>query len=193
MTKLTTTMLLAFLMALLPSVAFAASVTYSTSPTQTVTAGSFTATYHAQGSTTVNANPVTTGGFGSLSVSCPTTCTTSGSTSFTVTISQTVPAPGGSTTVTASLSGTFVMNNGTVSISWNSPVAIHAAGTTVIYTPLAGGGACTAPSCSFPLTVGVTYFQGTVFVPEPSAELLLGLGSLGLVGLATLSRKMISA
>lgn len=205
MTKMKMTLVLA-LFVLLSSFAFAATVKYQTcygataSPcasTGTVSGGTlFTATYAASGLVTV-LDPIAVNGvnrnFGTVKVKCNGSCTGgSASTSFDVTISQSLPGVGHQK-VTATLSGFFVLTNGIVSIVWNGPVAIHAGGFTTIYSPIGGGGFCTGGSCSFALKVDISQVTGTVLLPEPSAELLLGLGSLGLVGLATLSRKMISA
>lgn len=204
MTKLKLTLLLALFVALSSS-AFAASVTYqtcfgptaspcATSGTVTSSPPLFSATYHAQAATTVT--PPTTSGFGTLTITCPGACNGGPATaSFVVTIVQSMP-PSGTHKVTASLSGTFIMKNGSVAVVFNGPVAIHAGGVTTIYAPLPGGGSCSVSSpphsCTFNLRVLITQVPGTVFLPEPSAELLLGLGGLGLMGLATLSRKMIS-
>jgi hypothetical protein len=84
------------------------------------------------------------------------------------------------------------MTNGTVSIAWNGPVAITAGGYTTFYTPISTGGVCLGGSCTFALKVNINQVLGIAFVPEPRAELLLGLGSLVFMGLATFSRKMIS-
>jgi len=50
----------------------------------------------------------------------------------------------------------------------------------------------TSATFSFGTTPGATVKGYIPFVPEPSAALLLGLGTLGLMGLATASRKLIS-
>ncbi len=187
MTKLKVTLLIASFVGL-ASFAFAAPVTYKTTSV-TTSAGLFTAVYKGVSSATVNP-PAFAAAFGTLKVTCPAPCTGSATTNFTITITQSAPGSGSGNSK-ATLTGTFSMKNGTVSIAFTGPVVIHAGGVTTIYTPLSNGGLCTAP-CNFSLKVQITQFPGTVFVPEPSAELLLGLGSLGLMGLATLSRKMIS-
>lgn len=191
MTKLKMTLLLAFFVAL-SSLAFAGTVTYSTSPSVNVSVpGLFTA--HYQGVTNATAStPLSSGNnFGTLTVTCPSSCLGSGSTKFTIVITQTIPAgPPGTTQV--HVQGTFIMTNGTVSVVF-SPVAIHAGGNTFVYTPSIqpGQGFCSSP-CTLNLVVTVAELSGIHFLPEPSAELLLGLGSLGLIGLAMISRKMIS-
>ena len=203
MTKMKITLVLALLVLLSCSVALASPVKYSTcygttaSPcaaSGTFSAGTLTATYTHTG--TVNVADVAHSfnrAFGTLAIKCSGACPgTVPPTSFSVTISQTLPAPGGSATVTATLSGTFVINSGTLAVSWNGPVAIHAGGFTTIYNPLDTGKTCHAP-CNIALKVDISQVAGTVFVPEPSAELLLGLGSLGFMVLVTVSRKMISA
>lgn len=186
MTKLKMTLLLALFVAL-SSFAFAVPVTYSTNSV-TVSAGLFTAKY--TGVTNVTATPPVIANFGTLKITCPSPCTGSATTNFTITITQSNPGSG-SGNVKATISGTFTLSHGTVSVAFGNPVFIHAGAVTTMYTPLSNGGPCTAP-CTFHLQVLITQVPGTVFLPEPSAALLLGLGGFGLMGLATLSRKMIS-
>jgi hypothetical protein len=203
MTKMKITLVLVLLVLLSCSVALASPVKYSTcygttaSPcaaSGTFSVGTLTAKYTDSPTVTVP-DPIALHGlnrnFGSLAIKCSPSCPSTATASFSVTISQILPGTG-SAKVTATLSGTFVITNGTVSVEWSGPVAIHAGGFTTIYNPLDTGKTCHAP-CTIALKVDITQVAGTVFLPEPSAELLLGLGSLSLMVLATLSRKMISA
>lgn len=57
---------------------------------------------------------------------------------------------------------------------------------------ITAGTTITSATFSFGTTPGMNVSGTPSTVPEPSAELLLGLGTLGLMGLATASRKLIS-
>ena len=204
MPKMKITLVLALLVLLCSSVAFASQVKYSTCfgttatpclATGTVSAGTLTAKYSHTTTVTVN-DPIALNGlnrnFGTLIITCSGSCPSTATVSFSVTISQTMPGTGHAT-VTATLTGTFVISNNTVAVTWSGPVVIHAGGFTTFYNPIDAGKTCTTLPCNLPLKVDISQLPGTVFLPEPSAELLLGLGSLSLMVLATLSRKMISA
>jgi len=77
---------------------------------------------------------------------------------------------------------------GSLVLNWSGPVTISAGGFNTTYNPVTGGVVCSSGTCNVLLKVDIIQT-----VPEPAAELLLGLGTLGLMGLATVSGKMISA
>jgi hypothetical protein len=135
------------------------------------------------GTTVTNFSGSSNLSFGSFGVGkCPmASCT--GSETFTLTIAQTSPVPG-----TATLSGTI---SGTVLKGGNNNLVLSFTSATVTI-------GSTMYSIMFPhsLNFGTTTLNGKIgpgaSVPEPSAELLLGMGALGLMGLVTVSRKRIS-
>lgn len=180
----------AAMLLLLPSIAFATAVTYSTSGSVSV---SFV-TYKGLTNKHIPAPkiPDATAPFGTLKIKCKSSsCPATGAT-LTVTIHQTLPSPGGTGTVTATLSGVFSKKaGGTLMVTWTSPpVTINSGGVATTYTPLPASITCSSGTCSLKLLVSIT--QKKLVTPEPTAQLLLGLGMLGLMGLATVSRKMIS-
>jgi hypothetical protein len=185
--------LLAAVAFLIPQLAVAATVTYSTtgvfSSSGTSASSTMPLTFTGAPITTVT-TPALGSLIGTLAIgsfpSCPTIVCTSSDT-LTITISQTVPSVG-TGTVTASVSGvvTFHQTHGTVSWSF-VPVTNGIANIGgVIY--VANPGSTTTSTG----TITADIF-GPIFVPEPNAMLLLGLGTLGLMGLAMVSRKMIQA
>ena len=178
---------------LLPSLAFAATVKYST--TGTVSGASFI-TYSVVNNVTVPNPPAPPAfvqkAFGTLTIKCKTTCNSMVGASLTITIHQTLPGAGSGTLTTASLVGVFTSSGGTIGVDWNGPVTI----TTVVngktynttYDPVDLFNVCHSGTCVAHLKVDISQS-----VPEPNAALLLRLGMLGLMGLVTVSRKMISA
>ena len=181
-------MALVVAMVLLPSLAFGSAVTYSTSGS--VTGASFIV-YQGVSSRHIPANqiPASNVSFGKLKITCAAaSCTPAAGATLTVTISETLPGVGTGST-SAALTGTFTQTSGgTLTLVWSGPVSITAGGVTTIYTPVTTTVNCVHGLCDEPLRVNIS--QTTV--PEPSTELLLGLGTLGLIGLATASRKLIS-
>lgn len=158
---------------LLPSLALAGSVTYTTvgsvsGPVPMTFAG-------ASGSATITpfVGPLGTFGF-----SCSGPCT--GTDTFTITINQSAPGIG-TGTLTATLSGIIAFNSsGTGTLVFGPATPITAGGQTTTYTGI---------SASF--TSNLAPLFAVVTVPEPTAELLLALGSIGLFGLAVVSRTKI--
>lgn len=182
-------MVLAVAIMLLPSMAFATGVTYSTSGT--LTGASFMTYAGSHKSIPGNQIPALNQELGDLKVNCDNaTCNTLPGATLTVTISQTLPGSGMGNT-TATLHGSFThTSGGLLVLLWSGPVSITAGGVTTVYNPGTSSGAvCTSGTCNVQLTVDIVQ---TSEVPEPSSRLLLGLGTLGLMGLATASRKLIS-
>lgn len=176
--------LLGTMLLLLPCLAFAGSVTYSTSGS--VTTPGTGLTYNAVTTTTVTA-PTTTAPLGSFSFNCTAmgSCLSTGA-NLSITISQTMPGVG-TAPLTATLTGIVLSStNGLITINWSGSQTIVAGGHVTTYTPETTT-VCTptVANCSPNLYVGIK-------VPEPNAQLLLGIGSLGLFGLAGVSRKMIN-
>lgn len=172
--------LLAAFAFLLPSLAMAGSVSFTTSGT--FGAGNLPITFTGASWLLVDASsPGTNLSFGTFSV---TTClhspTCSGPESFTLHIDQTSPTIGGGN-LDATVTGVvkFNSNQGDYTISWTKATLTIGA---VVY------------SIPFPeaLNLGSTTLNGHVSVPEPTANLLLGLGAVALMGFAMVSRKMIN-
>jgi hypothetical protein len=159
---------------LLPSLALAAPVTYTTmlsfvsGPVPMTFAG-------ASGSSTITPflGPLGTFGF-----SCSGPCT--GTDTFTITINQTLPGIG-TGHLTATLSGIVAFNSsGTGTLVFGPATTITAGGQTTIYTGVNASS-----------TINLAPLFAVITVPEPTAELLLALGSIGLFGLAVVSRTKI--
>lgn len=182
-------MVLVVAILLLPSLAFATGVTYSTSGS--LTGASFMTYADSHKHIPASQIPALNQELGTLKVSCEeASCNTLPGATLTVTISQTLPGSGmGSTTAT--LHGAFThTSGGLLVLLWSGPVSITAGGITTVYNPGTSSGAvCTSGSCTVHLTVDVVQ---TSAVSEPSTGLLLGLGTLGLMGLVIASRKLIS-
>lgn len=173
--------LLAVLVLFLPCIAFATSVTYSTTGS---VAGTTNVAFTSVGSTSVPFTP-SVGPLGTLSFSCGRgVCPVVGAT-LSITISQTVPGVGAGS-LAATLTGTVssVGPFGFVTIVWGPSATIVAGGEATTYTPITTAASTLTPQLAVLIT--------QVHVPEPNAQFLLGLGSLGLMGLATVSRKLIS-
>jgi PEP-CTERM motif len=165
---------------LVPCLAMAGGVSFTTSGTfsnTTLFPISFT------GTTVTNFSGSSNLSFGSFNVGkCPVSSCT-GSETFTLTIAESSPISG-----TATLSGTI---SGTVLKGGNNNLVLNFTTATVTI-------GSTMYSIMFPhsLNFGSTTLNGKIgpgtSVPEPSAQFLLGMGALGLMGLTTVSRKRIN-
>lgn len=174
---------------LLPGMAFATGVTYSTSGS--LTGAGFITYQDSHKHIPAGDIPALNQELGTLKVHCEDpTCNTLPGATLTVTVSQTLPGDGMGT-ATATLHGSFThTSGGLLVLLWSGPVSITAGGVTTVYNPGTSSGAvCTSGSCLVHLTADIVQ---TSSVPEPSTGSLLGLGTLGLIGLATVSRKLIS-
>jgi len=121
--------------------------------------------------------------FGLFNVTACAAAKCSGSETFTLQISQTFPAVG-----TADLVGTItgsVLHNGFTHLTLKFTSSQMLIGTTLYTIPFMHS-----------INFSVTTLNGRAVplegIPEPSAEFLLGMSALGLMGLATVSRKMIN-
>src|ERR1035437_5337101 len=161
---------------LLPSLALASPVTYTT-------AGSVMGSVPITFTPTSQSVPFTPflSPIGSFAFNC--SGSWAGSDTFTITLTQSVPGSG-TGAMTATLTGIVAFNaNGTGALTFGSATVITAAGFATTYT----GQSFLLTSNYVPLLAEITQ----VHVPEPNAELLLGLGTFGLLGLAMFSRKKI--
>jgi hypothetical protein len=167
---------------LIPSLAMAGNISFST-----------TGTFSNPSLLPMNLLPITftptsitafVGGnlaFGVFDVSACPVAKCSGSETFTLQISQTSPTSG-----TEDLVGTIsgeVFHNGVTDLKLTFTTATVIIGATSYTIPF-------AQSINFSFTT-LNGQVGPTAIPEPSAEFLLGMGALGLVGLATVSRKII--
>jgi len=174
--------LLAAFALLIPGLAMAGNISFST-----------TGTFSSSGTSTSSLFPMTftptsvtnfVGGdlsFGLFTVTPCAAATCSGSETFDLKISQTSPS-GGTADLVGTISG-MVRHNGftDLTISFTSN------------TMMIGGILYKIPfmhSINFSFTT-LNGAVGPTGVPEPSAKFLLGMGALGLMGLTTVSRKMI--
>lgn len=119
--------------------------------------------------------------FGVFNVSACPTATCSGSETFTLHIAQTSPTSGMADLV-GTISGS-VLSNGFTDLKVTFTTATVVIGTTPYTIPF-------THSINFSITT-LNGQVGPMNTPEPSADFLLGMGALGLVGLATVSRKMV--
>lgn len=177
-------------MLLLPCLAFGTTVTYSTSVAASGSGTSFIPS--ANGVSHTHSIPVTLE-IAKLHITCNSSTTSTGSCGFTgttvtVTLSQTLPGMGSGST-TATLNGTLVSGTGgTLTLTWNHPITISAGGVTTVYTPITTSITVQGGSAgNIELRANIT-----TSVPEPSTGLLLGWGTLALIGFAITSRKLIS-
>lgn len=184
-------LLLAAVAFLVPQFALAGSVTYSTtgafSSTGTGSSGNMSVTFTGVGSTTIT-TPDPTAPLGTFAIGTMTclkiVCTYTDN--LTITITQTAPS-GGTGSLTAMVNGTlfvtFTPKTATITWAFDAPGYTDIGG--VVY--VGNNGTSTGASGAVTATVG-----GPLFVTEPNARLLLGLGTLGVMGLALVSRKMIN-
>jgi len=177
-------MVLVMPMVLLPCLAFGGIVSYSTTGVVTGLGASFITYSGVSATVQVFAGP-TSHPFGALRITCTSgTCDLTG-TKLTVTVAQIRPGPGMGS-ITATLTGTVTPSGGTFTLAWNTGFSIP---------PISYGGSTRSATCRpgfTPCSVPLQNFMYQHFVPEPSAALLLGLGTLGLMGLTTATRKLIS-
>jgi hypothetical protein len=123
--------------------------------------------------------------FGMFNVSACAVAKCSGTETFTLQIAETSPM-----SVTADLVGTItgkVLKDGFTQLTISFASNTITIGSTVYTIPFMH-----SINFSFTTLNGLVTFPGSGTVPEPSAGFLLGIGALGLVGLATVSRKMIN-
>jgi hypothetical protein len=106
-----------------------------------------------------------------------------GTETFTLTIAETSPVSGMADLV-GTISG-FVLKDGRTDLSISFSTATITIGSTVYTIPF-------MHSINFSFTTLNGSVNPSSTVPEPTAEFLLGMGALGLMGLATVSRKTIS-
>jgi hypothetical protein len=173
---------------LVPQLALAGTVTYTTSGTfsssGTSSSGKMPVTFigTSQTVTTPDLNAL----LGSFSVGTFGTCHNAICTKtdkLTLTIVQTAPS-GGSGTLKATVSGLVIFNQTAGTVTWSfDPLHTTVVINGVTYAGLPGTTALSNDVRAIIVGPGV---------PEPQAGLLLGLGSVGLMGLAFASRKMIN-
>jgi len=172
--------LLAAFAVLLPCLAMANSVSFSTSDTFS-NPGLFPITFMGNSQTNFVGGNIA---FGMFDVSACPVAKCSGTETFTLAITETSPI-----SQTVDLVGTItgsVLHNGHTSLSITfSPSTV-----------MIGGTAYGFPVPTHSINFSFTTLNGTVsfptVTPEPTAGFLLGMGAFGLMGLATVSRKMIS-
>jgi len=164
---------------LIPSLAMAGGVSFST-------AGTFSNPSLFPITFTPNSATDFVGGniaFGMFNVSACPVAECKGSETFTLKITETSPVSG-----TADLVGTIsgmVLKSGFTDLTISFTTATVTIGSNVYNIPFMH-----SINFSFTTLNGAVSVPGEM--PEPSAAFLLGMGALGLMGLATVSRKMIS-
>jgi hypothetical protein len=162
---------------LLPSLGLAGTVAYTTLGTVT---GTVPMTF--TGTSQVDSLLPTVSSLGTFAFNCSGSC--SGTDTFTIFITQSLPGHG-TGTLTATLSGILAFDaNGIGTLTFGPATIITAAGLDTTYA----GINLSFTTNAIPLYAHIT--QG-VHVPEPNAQLLLGLGTFGLLGLAMISLKKI--
>lgn len=185
--------LLAATALLLPCLAMAGTVSFSTTGTfgnNTSTSGVFTGlSFVGTSYTNLQAGPplgnnVSFGDF--HFTTCGGTCT--GTDSFTLHIDQTSPTPGGGGELDATVSGSVKASHGALILTLTK--AVVSIGTVTYTLPLGESINIGHPGSKFAKTT----LNGNVLnpVPEPTARLFLGLGTIGLMGLTLVSRKMLT-
>jgi hypothetical protein len=177
--------LLAAFAFLLPALAMAGSVSFSTSGA--FGPGNLPITFAGTSYTNVDAStPGTNLSFGTFSVSqCTTFPACNSPENFTLTIAQSAPTGGGGT-LDAIITGIvkFHKNQSNYTITFTKSVVTIG---TVVYTIPLGE--------TINFGKNTTSLNGHVLnpsVPEPTANLLLGLGTIALMGFSMVSRKMIN-
>ena len=172
--------LLAAFALLVPCLAMASSVSFSTSDTFS-NPSLFPITFTGNSLTNFVGGDIA---FGMFNVSACAKASCSGTETFTLAITETSPV-----SATADLVGTItgtVLHNGHTTLSIVFSPAMVMIGTTLYSFPVPSH----SINFSFTTLNGFVSFPGSM--PEPTAGFLLGMGALGLMGLATVSRKMIS-
>jgi hypothetical protein len=172
---------------LLSSLALAVTVDYSTtgvfSSTGTGSSGTLPVTFTGVSSTSVTTTDPTAS-LGSFTITTPKKCMTSVcqyTDTLTITITQTAPNSG-TGTLKATVTGTFVVKIDEGVVTWSF--------TGLGFTDIDGILYIGEDSNSSNGSTGSVTGEITT-APEPNAKLLLGLGSFAMMGLATISRKMI--
>ncbi len=174
-------------------------VTYSTagvfgsSGTALLTQGGVQIRFNPLASTTVNAPPNTNALFGAFeTVALPATAITLVDT-FTLTITQTAPAPGGSVVFTSSVGGTMFLGNSQGFVQFNGPLTqtITSGGVTTTYRIVEGDEANPGRLELFGNTGLMSTLNGEIgiaAVPEPGT-MALACVALPLLGLGYLRRR----
>ena len=187
---------IAALAMLLPTMALAGNVSFTTTGSFSGPLPAGTLTFTGVTVTNQSAFPLLLTSFGVIDVAKQ--CTASNSVckgtaqeNFTLTIHQTVPSAG-SGNLTATITGVVAYNPilGLYNIVFTqATTSING----VQYIVAAGNFFCSnpsKPSCQIDLP-GIVI--NAIGAPEPTSELMLGLGALGLLGFATFSRKIYSS
>jgi hypothetical protein len=172
--------LLAAFACLLPCLAMAGSVSFTTTGAFS-DPGLFPITFTGQSYTNVSASPANNLLFGTFSLgACPTKC--NGSETFTLTIDQTSPTSGTGPLI-GTLSGKVTKVGTNLSLTFTT--ATMTIGTDTYSIPF--------PSETINFKARTT-LNGSAFSPvaEPNARLLLSLGTLGLMAATLVSRKLIN-
>ena len=176
-------------------------VTYSTSGVfgssgnATLTQGGAVITFNPLASTTVNPPPTTNAIFGSFTtVAAPASSVTLVDT-FTLTITQTAPAPGGSVVYTSTVGGNIFLGNSQAFVQFNGPLTqtITSGGFTTTYRIVEGDDANMGRLELFGNPGQVSTLNGEIGitaapVPEPGT-MALACAALPLLGLGYLRRR----
>ncbi len=182
--------LIAAFASLLPCLAMAGSVTFMTTgvfgSSGTNASSQFPTLTFAGVGTTVNAPPLGINTiFGTFSFRGCNKCT--GSDPFTLHIDQSVPSSG-SGDIDVTLVGLFTPKQKSLDLVFAT--AVVTVGTVTYQIPFHES--INIGSKKSPAQTSLNGIVRNIAVPEPDARLLLGLGTLGLMGLTLVSRKMIN-
>jgi len=175
-------LLLAAVTLLVPSLAVAGTVTYTTTGTFLSSGTNISATIPVtfQGTTQTITTPKLDAVFGSFTAGSFGKCKSKGFCTTTDKFTLTITQGPGKGNLDATVTGLVAFNSSSGQITWVfSTVSVNINGVTYVGYP--------GNTAAGPTVYGAV--SGTV--PEPNAQLLLGLGSVGLMGLAFASRKMI--